>query len=241
MKVKILGSGTLNPSMERGSPSYLVTVDGLNILVDIGPAVVKRLFEYGISANDIDVIVVTHFHVDHTVDLSTFFFVSNYGVTERTKPLLVVGGQGVHKFYRSLLRVYPWIKPKSYELSLKSMSGGGILQIGGFTMKTARVNHNRESIALRIEADKSITFSGDTGYSKNLVRLSSGTDLLVVDCSFPEKKVKGHLNLATLERVAREAQPKKVMLSHLYPEWDEFRGVLYSPYLLAEDGLEVEL
>jgi ribonuclease BN (tRNA processing enzyme) len=240
MKIKILGSGTLNPSLERGSPSYLVSVDGCNVLVDIGPAVVRRLFEYGISANDIDVIVLTHFHVDHTVDLSTFFFVSNYGVTERTKPLLVVGGQGVHKFYRGLLRVYPWIKPKPYVLTLKSMAAG-ILEIGDFTMKTKRVNHNRESIGLRIEADKSVTFSGDTGYSKNLARLSSGTDLFVVDCSFPEKKVKGHLNLATLERIVREAHPKKVILSHLYPEWDEFRGVLHSPYLLAEDGLEVKL
>ena len=108
-------------------------------------------------------------------------------------------------------------------------------------MKTAKVNHNRESIALRIEANKSVTFSGDTGYSKNLACLSSGTDLLVVDCSFPEKQVKGHLNLAILERVVRESQPKKVILSHLYPEWDEFRGVLHAPYLLAEDGLEVEL
>ncbi len=240
MNVKILGSGTLNPSLERGSPSYLVTADGLNILVDIGPAVVRRLFEYGISANDIDIIVLTHFHVDHTVDLSTFFFVSNYGVTERTKPLLVIGGQGVHKFYRELLRVYPWVKPKSYGLTLKSMAAG-ILNIGSFTMKTTRVNHNRESIALRIESGKTVTFSGDTGYSKNLVRLSAGTDLLVVDCSFPEKQVKGHLNLATLERIVREAHPKKVILSHLYPEWDEFRGVLHSPYLLAEDGLEVKL
>ena len=124
MKIKILGSGTLNPSMERGSPSYLVTVGRLNILVDIGPAVVRRLSEYGISANDIDVIVTTHFHIDHTADLATFFFVSNYGVKERTKPLLVIGGQGVHKFYRSLLRVYPWIKPKSYSLTLKSMAAG---------------------------------------------------------------------------------------------------------------------
>lgn len=240
MKVKILGSGTLNPSLERGSPSYLVTVKGTNILVDIGPSVVRRLFEYGFSANDIDIIVLTHFHVDHTIDLSTFFFVSNYGVTERTKPLLVIGGQGMHKFYRGLLRVYPWIKPKSYELTLKSMALGA-LKIGSFTMKTAKVNHNRESIALRIDAGKSITFSGDTGYSKNLARLSSGTDLLVVDCSFPEKKVKGHLNLAILERIVREAQPKKVILSHLYPAWDQFRGVLHAPYLLAEDGLEVKL
>jgi len=117
----------------------------------------------------------------------------------------------------------------------------GMLKIDGLTIKTAHANHNPESVAVRFEEGKAITFSGDTDYAKSLVRLASKTDILVAECSFPKRKVKGHLNLATLERVVKEARPKKVILSHLYPDWDHFRGVLHSPYLMAEDGLEVEL
>lgn len=53
--------------------------------------------------------------------------------------------------------------------------------------------------------------------------------------------MKGHLNLATLQRIVEEAHPKRVLVSHLYPEWEGFRGVLHAPYLLAEDGLELEV
>ncbi len=103
------------------------------------------------------------------------------------------------------------------------------------------MNHNPESIGVRIGEGLSVTFSGDTDYTKRLGKLAFHTDLLVVECAFPEKKVKGHMNLATLERVVKEAEPGRVILTHLYPDWDAFQGVLHGPYLLGEDGLEVEL
>jgi ribonuclease BN (tRNA processing enzyme) len=94
---------------------------------------------------------------------------------------------------------------------------------------------------VRIEEIRAVVFSGDTDYSANLIRLARGADLLVVECSFPEQKVKGHLDLASLERIVARAKPRQVLLSHLYPAWENFRGVLHAPLLLAEDGLEIEL
>jgi ribonuclease BN (tRNA processing enzyme) len=117
----------------------------------------------------------------------------------------------------------------------------GTLTIKGLTIRTDRAKHNPESIAVRVEEGKTVTFSSDTDYTNSVARLAAGTDLFVAECSFPERKVKGHLNLAALERIVDEAKPKKVILSHLYPDWNAFRGVLHSPYLIGEDGLEVEL
>ena len=94
MKVKILGTGTCAPSLQRLASSYLVMTKQSNILVDVGPSVVRRLLEYGYTSRDIDVVILTHFHVDHTADLSTFLFASNYDVVSRTKELFVVGGRG---------------------------------------------------------------------------------------------------------------------------------------------------
>jgi hypothetical protein len=47
------------------------------------------------------------------------------------------------------------------------------------------------------------------------------------------------MNLNVLKKVVEKAQPERVIISHLYPEWDTFKGVLHSPYLLAEDGMEI--
>jgi len=124
MKVKILGTGTCVPSLHRGSSSYLVQAKQLNILIDVGPSVIRRLLEYGVTTRDIDIIILTHFHVDHTADLSTFLFVSNYDVEARTKMLSVVAGKGLNDFYKGLIAVYPWITPKSYDISINEMPEG---------------------------------------------------------------------------------------------------------------------
>ncbi|MDD3846475.1 MAG: ribonuclease Z [Syntrophorhabdaceae bacterium] len=240
MKLVILGTGTAIPRVERGSSAYFVTTRGANVLVDVGPAVVRRLLERGYEVDDVDIIALTHFHVDHTADLSTFFFACNYGRVSRTKPLTIIGGKGLARFYRGLCAVYPWVAPKSYDLTIKRLVNGS-LQVSGLTITTAPVNHNPESIAVRLDEKRSITFSGDTDVSRNLVRLARRTDTLVAECAFPERKVKGHLNLAALDGIVQRTQPKCVILTHLYPDWDDWPGVLHAPYLLGEDGMEMEV
>jgi len=240
MKVKILGTGTCVPSIQRLSSSYLLMTEQSNILVDVGPSVVRRLLEFGYTTRDIDAIILTHFHVDHTADLSTFLFASNYDVVPRTKELSIVGGEGLNVFYKNLLTVYPWLSPKSYEISLHELQEG-ILKKSSLIITTSHMEHNNESIGVKIEEDKSIVFSGDTDYTQNLIKLARGTDLLIVECSFPEKKANGHLNLAMVQKVVDQAKPRRVILSHLYPDWDSYNGVLQAPLLLGEDGMEIEI
>lgn len=241
MKLRIIGTGTATPSLPRSSSSYLLSTTWGRILVDIGPSVVRRLLECGYTTNDVDMITLTHFHPDHTVDLATFLFASNYGDVRREKPLVLIGGRGIERFFKNLVRLYRWVSPVGYNLNLKSLSAEE-WALGPISVKTSRSNHNPESIGLRVENEgKSVVFTGDTGYSKNIVALASKADLLVSECSFPEKRVRGHLNLGALERIAREARPRQVILSHLYPDWDSFRGVLKAPLLLGVDGLELEL
>ena len=240
MKLHILGTGTAIPRIERNSPAYLVITRDLNILVDVGPSVVRRLLERGFEVDDIDLIVVTHFHVDHTADLSTFFFACNYGKTVREKPLTIIGGNGITRFYRGLRKVYPWIEPKTYDLTVKRLVNES-LAFNGVTITTAPVRHNPESIGVRLDEKRSLIFSGDTDFSQNLIRLADGADLFVAECAFPERKVKGHLNLESLDKIVKKAMPKRVLLTHLYPEWDTYEGVLHAPYLLAEDGMEIEI
>lgn len=241
MKVKILGTGTAVPSLKRLSSSYLVLTEGATILIDVGPSVVRRLLEFGYRVTDIDLIVLTHFHPDHTVDLSTFLFACNYGETERTRKLRLVGGKGVRPFYRKLSHIYPWIVPVKYEIAIKTLPRG-VWREGGILLTTAGMKHKDESIGLRIEEKgRSVVFSGDTDYAPGLIRLASGADLLVVECSFPQRKAKGHLNLLTLLPMVQDAKPKRVLMSHLYPEWEAFKAPLPAPLLLAEDGMEVEV
>lgn len=240
MKLTILGTGTATPSLERASSSYLLETGWGRILIDIGPSVVRRLLECGYATQDVDMIVLTHFHPDHTVDLATFLFASNYGDPPRDKPLRLLGGKGVESFFKRFVRLYKWLAPVGYRLTVTPLPTG-TLWLGPVSVRTVRANHNPESIALRVEQETSVVFTGDTAYSRRLVELATNVDALVTECSFPEKTVRGHLNLATLKRFVRKARPKRVILSHLYPEWDRFHKTLPAPFVLAVDGLEVDL
>jgi ribonuclease BN (tRNA processing enzyme) len=241
LKLRFLGTGTATPSLSRLSSSYLLSTSWGNILVDPGPSVVRRLLEFGFTVNDIDMIILTHFHPDHTADLTTFLFACNYGEPERNKDMVLLGGRGLESFYRRLCLTFPSLKPNHYTLIIKRMARDAWHLREGITIETLPMKHRRESIGVKVRGKKTLAFTGDADYSNNLILLAKGADILVSECSFPYMKLKGHLNLATLEKVVKKASPGQVILSHLYPDWETFRGVLHAPFLLAEDGLEIIL
>jgi len=241
MNLKILGTGTAVPSLRRLSSAYVLSTDSGRMLIDVGPSVVRRLLEAGYGVNDIDTIILSHFHVDHTADLSTFLFASNYGGPERQKPLTLAAGRGLRLFFRRLVRLYPWVVPNRYHLLIRVVNVK-TRRLGPLSVRCSIMSHREESIGIRIEEKgKSIVFSGDTDYTPALADLAADADLLVVECAFPARKVTGHLNLEALLRIVRQANPRRVILSHLYPEWEGYDTPLAPPLVLGEDGMEIDL
>ena len=105
----------------------------------------------------------------------------------------------------------------------------------------ARAAMRHRSLAYRLQtATRSIVFSGDTAYSKNLVALAQGADLFVCEIidqsqydanvaaaqaqlaagnrnSVPQHIIETHVNNAEVGRMATEAGVKTVVLTHLIP------------------------
>ena len=69
----VLGSGGPGAT-GRAASSYVVLVDGTpRILVDAGPGSFARLGESGLSLAKVDVVLLTHLHVDHAGELPGLF------------------------------------------------------------------------------------------------------------------------------------------------------------------------
>ncbi len=116
-----------------------------------------------------------------------------------------------------------------------------------FSMKTM---HSKNSIAFRFESEgKSIVITGDSDFDQNLIKFSENADLLVIDCSFPDSlKVRGHLISRECGLIARSAQVKTLLLSHIYPTMYpdnvrlmECRRVFTGDVRLAEDLMEIDI
>ena len=95
--VQVLGSGGPELQDKRASSSYLVWQDGqARVLVDAGGGSALRFGESGAKMSQLDVILFTHFHVDHSADFPALIFSSWF--EERARPLPVYGPAGNSEF-----------------------------------------------------------------------------------------------------------------------------------------------
>jgi len=251
MEITIIGSGTGVPYLRRGSPATVITVENHALLLDSGSGTLRRMLEAGIDFKDVDYLLYSHFHPDHTADLVPFLFASNYGSDElRTGDLTIIGPVGMAAFYDKMKGIYgKWIVPQGYSLSIQEISTGEV-SCGDFSIRGFPLAHTEQSVGFRLtaEQEKVASYSGDTDYCSNLIALARDAGVLIVECSFPDaRKVEGHLTPSLAGRVAREAGCTKVVLTHLYPPCDsddvvgtvkqEFSGEV----VLAEDFMKITL
>jgi ribonuclease BN (tRNA processing enzyme) len=97
LSVMVLGSGgpVATPS-GRASAGYLIFVEGQpRILMDIGGGGFQRLAASGTNVKDLDIVLLSHLHIDHTGDLSsvikTVYFHNRGAGTFRTAPIRIFG------------------------------------------------------------------------------------------------------------------------------------------------------
>jgi ribonuclease BN (tRNA processing enzyme) len=225
MEITILGSGTSVPLADRASPSVAIFIEGWFILMDIGPGTVRQLAIAGLEYQDIDCILISHFHPDHTADLIHFFFATRYPpVLEERKPFTIVAPKGFDQFLELLKKPYGrWLDLPERLMSTEELktSQKDSRQFQGFTIYSAPVNHTPQSLGFRIEdnSGKSIAYSGDTGYCEGIVELAREADLLILECSFPDDEaIAGHLTPSEAGDIAARAGVKKLLLTHFYPE-----------------------
>lgn len=251
MEITIIGSGTSVPSINRASPCLLLTTHNFRILCDTGPGSLRQLLHAGVTLHDIDLIIYTHFHIDHTADFAPFLFAGKYAPEKpRTNNLSIIGPRGMKKFYTDLVHVYgSWIVPEHFTLDLIELVDDQLL-LDAVSIKAAPVVHSENSIAVRIEnrMGKAAVYSGDTDYCEQIVRLAQKADVLILECAFPEHmKATGHLIPSLAGRIAREAQCKKLVLTHFYPACDAhdlltpLRTEFTGDTLLAEDLMKIHL
>jgi ribonuclease BN (tRNA processing enzyme) len=225
MEITVIGSGTGVPSLRRGSPGIVIRVGTSTLLLDSGSGTLQRMLQTNIDYKEVDYLLYSHFHPDHTSDLVPFLFASNYGSEEkRTDGIKMIGPAGMQQFYEGLKAVYGrWIVPQDYTLTIMEITEE-VITFPDFSLQGFYLLHSDSSVGFRVTSreGKTVAYSGDTDLCANLVTLAREVDLLVLECSFPDsRKVEGHLTPSLAGRVAREAGCKKLLLTHLYPPCDD--------------------
>ncbi len=248
MKVIILGSGTCVPSLNRNAPGYYLEAEGCRVLVDCGSGTLLQLEKAGMSYKDIDAVFITHAHPDHFADLLPLIHALLVGhEMKRKKDLSLFCAKEFLEYYEKAIAPLLWM---SEEFSIIAKEASDEISFGPFHIFSAGTVHSSDSLSYRFEnGGKSVVFTGDADYDPRLIAHAHQADLLIADCSFPDSmKAKGHLSAKECGMVAREAEVKKLVLSHLYPSGspdservNESGEIYKGNILLAEDLMEIVL
>ncbi len=253
MKLTILGSGTGWIRLDRSAPGYLLEAEDFCLLLDCGPGVIKQILKLDKKLEDISAIFISHFHPDHVSDLIPFFFATRYNLGyKRILPINLYSAEDFSIFFELLKRAFNnWVEPPEGLLIINTLpkKKNHSFFIGPFRAFTSPVKHNPESLAIRLEyRNKSLVYSGDTGYCEELIELSKDADLLLIECSNSEEVyVEHHLSPQDIADIAKKAKVKKVVLTHFYPHSEKInvesfkkRGFL-GEVILAKDLMEINL
>src|SRR5204863_6434583 len=94
--ITLLGTGTCQIEVERRASSVLLDLEGTYVLFDCGHGVVQRLLEAGVGHNQLEHIVLSHFHPDHVSDIIPFLQAGAWSQRDpRTTDIHIYGPAGV--------------------------------------------------------------------------------------------------------------------------------------------------
>ncbi len=248
MRVITVGTGTGVPRLDRRGPCTLIETPGHRMVVDLGLGALHGLLCLGVSHRDVDAVVFTHLHPDHTAEFVSFLFAARYDENPRGRPLSVVGGPGTGRFLEALSGAYGrWIEPAGYRLSVHELAPGDAVELGPWRLRAGRVAHTPSSVAWRAEtAGFALGLTGDTGPCPGLDRFLRGVDLLVAEASLPEGEgFEYHLTARQAGDLARGARAGRLVLHHLYPSSDAAEPGRHAAeafgekVIVARDGMTV--
>jgi len=242
VKLQVLGAG--GPEINDGlaSASFLLWVNNkARVMIDAGGGSSLNFEKSAADFNDLDAILFTHFHVDHSAALPVYIKAGYF--SGRSRNLMVFGPPAggdypsAEDFIAALFSdkessAYPYLSDNyrqqdstDFLIKVRSVnSNGNIWQYSlseDISIAAIDVNHGPvPALAWRVNyRGCSISFSGDmNGNSGHLQKLADKTDLLVANNAIPQaagrvaKKL--HMTPKVIGEIAAEAQVKKLLLSH---------------------------
>jgi ribonuclease BN (tRNA processing enzyme) len=254
MNLVVLGSGTSVPHAQRASSAYWLETRSGSLLLDISPDAAHRMAEEGLEWPALDAIWASHFHLDHVGGLAPFLFGTKWApqTRNRSRPLKIFGPDGTRAWLDAIDGANNYrLLQQAFSIEVIEVAAGAEFEaLPSLRARTLSTPHTDESLAIRlIEADESsFVYTSDTGYAEELADFARGVDLLLMECSFRRNKpMQTHLDLAEAMRLAQIANPKRVLLTHLYPEWDgrdlvaEAKALWTGETIAAVDGLRLEV
>ncbi|MBV8815987.1 MAG: MBL fold metallo-hydrolase [Verrucomicrobia bacterium] len=252
--ITFLGTAPGYPAANRNHSSFLLDAGEHKILVDAGESCSRTLIELGIEPVELDAIIITHCHSDHTSGLA--MLIQSCWIVGRQRPLPIYLPQELIEPLKVWLDA-SYIGPNfiPFTLQFQPWEASDQFDICGFNVRVALTSH-LESLVKRFGSGRfhpfSLAFknpqfdfvaSGDLGCPEDLLpHLQNGTDLLICELA--------HFSPSSLFNLLQKVRIKRLVLTHAAAEvladiesmLTEARATLRDTEIIfAEDKLRIRL
>ncbi len=252
MNVTFIGTAGSFISSNRTYPSILINND---LLLDCGEGTTQKLLKIN-CIKQIKTVCLTHLHNDHFMGI--FSLIWFYSLNNRTEAIKIIGPPKTKDTIEKILELTNTPKGMlNFDLVYIELEDSEEIQNikNNYKIKAIKVDHSIMAFAFRIEdADKSVSYSGDTAPSQNLTKLAENSDLLICESTFSDKYGKiahkyGHSTPLDMAKLTIESNSKKLALVHIMlnipMELEKFKLQAEQEFknkiIIAEDLMEIKL
>ena len=219
MKVRFLGSGDAFGSGGSFQTCIHVESGASQLLLDCGASSLIAMRRFGVDPQAIDTVILSHLHGDHFGGVP--FLILDGQFKRRTRPLLVAGPPGVETRVREAMEVFfPGSTriERKFETRFVELADRVAVEVGPVHVTGYEVSHasGAPPFALRITGEgKIVTYSGDTEWTESLVDAARGADLFIAEALSYDKRIRYHLDLATLLEHRSRLDCRRLILTHM--------------------------
>jgi ribonuclease BN (tRNA processing enzyme) len=213
-------------------------------LLDCGATTGSGLDAMGISRDEIETILVSHFHGDHFGGVPLLLLAALYE-DQRKHPLRIAGPPGIERRVRELAFAMGYDmqgRDWSFDIQFEELPAGHELELGPARVRSFETHHSPDAIphGLIVETGaERIAYSGDTGWFDSLPEQVAGSNLFICECTYHSFDFEYHLNHEVLVDRRDRFDVGRFVLTHLGTEMVQHRGS--SEFETADDGLKLRV